>query len=195
VFAIRRHDRGRPRSRTLRAAMLALIIGSTTVVAGCSAPNRLNSAVYLRDGKPTVVVNRCDKKDRVASVTVREDLPEPPAIETGASGSAAAQVAREWNAGTPNQTSPDEIQLLETPPGWRVYTSPDNLLVELREDQGYRVSLAVTGPGYGRDLGAAFTLGDLRSLKTGEVWAKPKPYERERAMSLAAFRKAAKAAC
>ena len=87
MSAIRRHGRGPLRRRTLRVAALALIVGSTTVVAGCSAPNRINSAVYLRDGKPTLVVNLCDKKDRVAAVTVRETLPEPAAIDISPSGS------------------------------------------------------------------------------------------------------------
>jgi hypothetical protein len=188
---------------TLRAAALALLVGCATTLAGCSPPDRVNSAVYLRDGKPTVVVHLCSDKDRLTGLNLRENRPEPaesgPAesgsAESGPAESAGPRPLRAWHVGTSHGTGYAEIRLLETPPGWTVYTSTENLLSELRDHQGYRVEVVYSGPGGGRDRGTVFTLGDLRSLASGQVWSRPKSYDREVPMTLDAFRRAAKNSC
>ena len=209
MFTIRRHE-NRSASRALRAAALALLVGCATTLAGCSPPKRVNSAVYLREGKPTVVVHLCSSEDRLTGLSLREDGPEPAPSGSGPSGSgpsgsalsgsgpsgsAAPLPNRAWQVGASGATRYDEIRLLDTPPGWTVYTSPENLLSELRDGRSYRVSVDYTGPSGSDDRGVSFTLGDLRSLGSGEVWSRPKSYDREVPMTLAAFRRAAKASC
>jgi hypothetical protein len=192
VFAIRRHDNG-PVRRTLRAAALALLVGCAATLAGCSPPSRVNSAVYLRDGTPTVVVHLCSDEDRLTALRLQESRPEPSA--SAPTESAAPQPLRAWHIGNSAGTGYDEIRLLDTPPGWTVYTNAENLLSELRDDQSYQVEVVYKGPSGGRDRGTEFTLGDLRSLATGQVWSRPKPYDREVPMTLDAFRRAANRSC
>ena len=194
MFAIRRHENESAR-RTLRGAALALLMVCATTLAGCSPPNRLNSAVYLRDGKPTVVVHLCSSKDRLTGLSLREDAPEPAPSGSVPPGSTAPLQDRAWRVGASGATRYTEIRLLDTPPGWTVHTDRENLLSELRDEQSYRVSVDYAGPSGGRDTGVTFTLGDLRSLGSGEVWSRPKSYDREVPMTLAAFRRAAKASC
>lgn len=173
MFAIRRH-------RSVRGAALALLLGCAAALVGCSPPKRLNSAVFLRDGEPTVVVHLCSGKDRLTGLSLRENDPS-----TGA----------EWRVGATDASQYGEIRLLDTPPGWTVHTDSANLLSELREERSYRVSVDYTGPSEGRDSGVTFTMGDLRSLPAGEVWSRPESYDREVPMTLAAFRRFAKASC
>jgi hypothetical protein len=202
VSTDRRHENGSVRN-ALRWVALALLVGCATVLTGCSPPNRVNSAVYLRDGKPTVVVHLCSSKDRLTGLNLRETDAKPPGSGPSAagpsgstqSGSAAPRQYRAWQVGASGSAGYAEIRLLDTPPGWTVYTSPENLLSQLRDDATYRVFVDYTGPGGGDDSGVTFTLGDLRSLGSGEVWSRPKPYDREVPMTLAAFRRAAKASC
>jgi hypothetical protein len=171
MFAIRRH-------RSVRGAALVLLLACAAALVGCSPPKRLNSAVYLRDGKPTVVVHLCSSGDRLTGLDLVENGAEP----------------AEWRVGATDASRYSEIRLLDTPPGWTVHTS-SNLLSELREGQSYRVSVDHTGPTDGNDSGVTFTMADLRSLGAGEVWSRPKSYDREVPMTLAAFRRFAKASC
>jgi hypothetical protein len=188
---------------------LALTVGATTAVAGCSPPARVNSAVYLRDGKPTVVVHLCGSKDRLTGLRLQEEAPEPvpsgsdpapsgsdPAPSgSGPTASATPNLLRSWNVARRSGPGYAEIRLLDTPPGWTVTSSPDFVVTELRDDQRYWVEVEYRSSNGGTDRGVAFTMDDLRSLGTGEVWAKPNPYEREAPMTLDAFRRAARDAC
>ena len=179
----------------MRGAALALLVGCATTLAGCSPPNRVNSAVYLRDGKPTVVVHLCSSKDQLTGLSLREDGPDPAPSTSGLSGSTEPRPDRAWRVGASGAAGYTEIRLLDTPPGWAVHTSPENLLSELRDERSYRVSVDYTGPSGSDDRGVSFTLGDLRSLGSGEVWSRPKSYDHEVPMTLAAFRRAARASC
>jgi hypothetical protein len=186
-------------SRGLRAAALAVLVGTATTVAGCSPPGRVNSAVYLRDGKPTVVVHLCSSEDRLTGLLLREDVPAPAPSGTdpssGPSASATPPQFRTWQVGRSGGPGYAEIRLLDTPPGWTVYTRAENLLSELRYDRTYEASVDYTGGDIGRDVGVEFTLGNLQSLGTGEVWARSKTYDREVVMTVAEFRRVAKASC
>jgi hypothetical protein len=171
-------------SAVRRRAALALLLACAATLVGCSPPDRVNSAVLLRDGKPTVVVHLCSGRDRLTGLSLVENGAEP-------SGSAGGG----WHVGASDAPQYSEIRLFDTPPGWTVYTVPANLLSELREGRSYRVSVDYTGPSEGRDSGVTFTVADLRSLGAGEVWSRPEPYDREVPMTLEAFRRSAKASC
>jgi hypothetical protein len=194
VIAIRRDHES---ARKSLAAALVLLVGGTTVLAGCSPAGRTNSAVYLRDGKPTVVVHLCSSKDRLTGLNLREDYQQPSPSGSGQSQSAVQQRFVAWivGASASDASQPGEIQLLETPPGWALYTNPESVLSELRDGRRYRVFVEYRGPSSGEDVGVVFTLGDLRSLAPGHVWARSKPNSQETPMTLDAFRRAAKASC
>jgi hypothetical protein len=184
-----------PARKTLPAGALALLLGCTTVMAGCSPPSRTNSAVYLRDGRPTVVVHLCSSKDRLTELHLREDYHQPG--PSGPTQSAEPQRFVDWTVGTSasDGTRYDEIRLLETPPGWTLYTNPENVMSELRDGRRYRVWVQYRGPTSGEDVGVAFTLDDLRSLAAGQVLARSKAQQHEVPMTMDAFHRTAKDSC
>jgi hypothetical protein len=179
--------------RALRVTAAALLLGSTALLAGCSPPGRVYSAVYLSDGVPTVVVRLCDGKDRPTAVTVREVPDAAPSASTGPSESTALR----WDAYAPADETRrfGEIRLLDPPPGWSLQPGNQSPLAGFVDGQRYRASIDISGPTSGDDSGAMFTVGDLRSLRSGEVWARSKPYGSERAMTRDEFRRAAKDTC
>lgn len=87
-----------------------------------------------------------------------------------------------------------QIRLLENPPGWELQTTkPGSLLTAFAVDHSYSVWADTTAAG--NDSSVEFTLGDLRSLSDGEVWAAPKPFAQPEAMTGDEFRRHAAASC
>ncbi|MBM0226685.1 MULTISPECIES: hypothetical protein [Micromonospora] len=89
-----------------------------------------------------------------------------------------------------------QIRLLETPPGWELQTTkPGSLLTAFAVDRTYSVWADTTDKNAGNDAMVEFTLGDLRSLSDGEVWAAPEPFAQPQAMTREEFRRHAAASC
>ncbi|GAA1037814.1 hypothetical protein GCM10009557_52210 [Virgisporangium ochraceum] len=65
------------RRRSVRGAVPVLLRVCAAALVGCSPPKRVNSAVLLRDGRPTVVVHLCSGRDRLTGLDLYESGPQP----------------------------------------------------------------------------------------------------------------------
>ncbi|MEV4545965.1 hypothetical protein [Micromonospora echinaurantiaca] len=146
--------------------------------------------MFLDSGHPTAVFHPCDGA-RVSGVSVTE--------QSTTSGSAASPTLV-WSiadASSRAERPITQIRLLETPAGWGLQTTkPGGLLTAFGVDHTYSVWADVTSSAAGDDSSIEFTLGDLRSLSDGQVWAAPKPFAQPQAMAAREeFRRRAAASC
>ncbi|MFI2713873.1 hypothetical protein ACH495_27505 [Micromonospora sp. NPDC018662] len=119
-------------------------------------------------------------------------------MTTSASATSPA-LGNDWGVAdvTPRADHPiTKIRLLETPPGWELQTTkPGSLLTAFAVDRTYSVWADTTDKTAGNDAVVEFTLGDLRSLSDGEVWAAPTPFAQPQAMTREEFRRHSAASC
>ncbi|MFF4880465.1 hypothetical protein [Micromonospora sp. NPDC000668] len=184
--------------RGRRALAGVLILLCCLLTAGCSPAQISVTAVFLDDGHPTALFHPCGRSDVVVVSTVEKMTGSAPA--TG--------LPLGWSVADAKGDDPvTQIRLLETPPGWKLrITEPGGevrfknvepgarLLTAFAEDQHYGV-WADTDGAESRDAVVRFTLGDLRSLADGEVWAVPDPFGEPLAMTGEEFRQYAAASC
>ncbi|MFI5490859.1 hypothetical protein [Micromonospora echinaurantiaca] len=143
--------------------------------------------MLLDDGYPTAIFHPCDEAS-VSRVSVAEQTTSASAAGPSL-GWSVADVA------THPERPITQIRLLETPPDWDLQTTkPGSLLTAFAVDRTYNV-WGKTNSDAGTPAHVQFTLGDLRSLSDGEVWAMPKPYAAPQAMTREEFRRHAAASC
>jgi hypothetical protein len=174
---------------------------------GCTPPSISITAVFLDDGHPTAIFHPCGGA-AVYSIALIEKLTSPApasgtasAISSAQASSSASATGAEfgdlWGVADPAGNHPvAQVRLLETPPGWVLQTTkPGYLLTDFIAGRTYDVWADTTKPSAGRDTSLQFTLGDLRSLSDGQVWAAPKPFARPQAMSRKEFGQHSAASC
>jgi hypothetical protein len=165
---------------------------------GCTPPNVSITAVFLDDGHPTAIFHPCG--GGVYSVSVVEKLTAP-AISSATASSfvpvMGPDVNHAWGVADPAGVhTVAQLRLLDTPPGWVLQTTkPGYLLTDFVADGTYDVWADTTKPTAGRDAAVRFSLGDLRSLADGQVWAAPKPFAAPQAMTRSEFGQHAAASC
>lgn len=167
-----------------------MILLCCLLITGCT-PRRISiTAVFLDDGHPTAIVHPCDGA-RVHGMSVVEEL------MSASTSATSPMIGNVWGVAdvAPRTDHPiAQIRLLETPPGWELQTTkPGSLLTAFAVDRSYSVWADTTAAG--NDSSVEFTLGDLRSLSDGEVWAAPKPLAQPEAMTRDEFRRHAAASC
>ncbi|MGR6321351.1 hypothetical protein Q2K19_18995 [Micromonospora soli] len=160
------------------------------VATGCTPGHISITAIFLGDGHPMAVFHPCHGS-RVYGVSVVESM-------TASGSGTSPSFGNVWDVAdtdTRGDHPITEVRLLETPPGWILQTNPDSLLTAFAVDRTYRARADTTSPPAANDASVEFTLGDLRSLSDGEVWAVPKPFAQPQAMTREEFRRHAAASC
>lgn len=169
--------------RARGSAVLAVIVlaFSGLLAAGCSPRWVAVTAVYDDGGHPTVIFDPC-RGTRIAEIVLMQRDP---------STASASTSGLFWNVIDVDHQHPlDRARLMETPPGWAVQPGlPGSQITELRDDRTYSVWANNTIDH------VDFTLAQLRALPPGQVWAPPKAFAPERAMTAEEFRKDAAASC
>jgi hypothetical protein len=174
---------GHPAGRPVVAVMILMCC---LFSAGCTPRQISITAIFLDGGYPTAVFHPC-RGTHIDGISVIEEIPTS---DTG------PRVGNVWEATDPANQPVGQIRLLAIPPGWVLQTTkPGSLLTAFAADRRYWVRAQTTDTSSGNDAGVEFTLGDLRSLSEGEVWATPEPFAQPRAMTSREFARHAAASC
>jgi hypothetical protein len=182
-----RIDLRQHRDMRIRALGAVLVLLLAAALAGCTPPVVAITAVYLDEGHPAVLVQPCGQI-RVDQVQVAEEVPVT-------EQSSAGLVGPSWSTHDPTGQHPVvHVRLLEAPPGWSSTVDKDHPLTRFLEGRTYVVSVGTNQATVVVPL--RFTLGDLRILKRGQVWAEPvDPVADEQPMTSEEFARQASAHC